>query len=333
VRILRPVVHPPAGPLFACNFEMAAERIRSEIGSNSDLYDLGVRAHLSNVYGVDVQLASLGNGITRQFDPAAGELRISDLCPAPTARFLIAQQIALLGAPREIEEVARAANLVEGDLPALARNVLSAYVAAAIIMPYRSFLRACRDYRYDMERLGHRFGASFEQICHRVTTLQRRGEQGVPFHLIRTDIAGNISKRFSLSGISIPRHSGACPKWNVYSAFLSPGRINIQISEMPDGTRYFCIAQAITKGAYRHHAQPRHMAVGIGCEISRAPELVYADGIDLSSEQQVVAVGTSCRICPRRECLHRAHPAIDHRAFIDENERPETYFSNRVERA
>jgi predicted transcriptional regulator len=203
--------------------------------------------------------------------------------------------------------------------------VLSGYVAAAIVMPYSPFLRACRDYRYDIERLEHRFGVSFEQVCHRMTTMQRRGESGIPFHLVRTDIAGNISKRFSLSGITMPRHSGACPKWNVYTAFLSPGRINIQISEMPDGTRYFCMAQAITKGAHRHLAQPRHLAVGVGCELSRARELVYADGIDLDSARQVVAVGTSCRICPRRECSHRAHPAIDHRVMVDENERSESY--------
>ena len=85
---------------------------------------------------------------------------------------------------------------------------------------------------------------SFEQICHRMTTLQRPSMSGIPLHLVRTDIAGNISKRFSLSGIHIPRHSGACPRWNVYAAFLNPGQINIQLSQMPDGQRYFCIAKA-----------------------------------------------------------------------------------------
>jgi predicted transcriptional regulator/transcriptional regulator with XRE-family HTH domain len=305
--------------------EAAAERIRGEIDAISELFDVGVRAHLNNVYGVDVQVASLGSGIARQFDPQRGRLLLSDLCSPSTGRFLLAQQIGVLGAQREIEEIMASANLLEGDLPLLARNVLSGYAAAAIVMPYGPFLRACRDYRYDIERLEHRFGVSFEQVCHRMTTTQRRGESGIPFHLVRTDIAGNISKRFSLSGITMPRHSGACPKWNVYTAFLSPGRINIQISEMPDGTRYFCMAQAITKGAHRHLAQPRHLAVGVGCELSRARELVYADGIDLDSARHVVAVGTSCRICPRRECSHRAHPAIDHRVMVDENERSESY--------
>lgn len=310
--------------------EAAAERIRAEIDSSGDVYDVAVRSYLGNVFGIDIVVASLGQGIACRLDSAAGELRLSDLAAATSSRLLVAQQIALLSARREIDDLMASASLTEGDLPVLARNVLSNYVAAAIVMPYRSFLRACRDCRYDIERLGHRFGASFEQVCHRMTTLQRRGDSGIPFHLVRTDIAGNISKRFSLSGISIPRHSGACPKWNVYTAFMSPERINIQISETPDGARYFCIARSIIKGAHRYHDQPRYLAVGIGCEISRAPELVYADGLDLANQQQIVAVGTSCRICPRRECANRAHPAVGQTLRVNENERPESYLGRIV---
>src|SRR5690606_13388679 len=150
---------------------------------------------------------------------------------------LLAQQIGQMAAETEINAIIAQSDLPEGDAPALARNVLSAYFAAALIMPYAPFLRACRDYRYDIERLGRRFGASFEQVCHRMTTLQRKGASGIPLHLVRTDIAGNISKRFSLSGIHIPRHSGACPRWNIYAAFLAPERINVQVSQMPDGQK------------------------------------------------------------------------------------------------
>jgi predicted transcriptional regulator len=205
--------------------------------------------------------------------------------------------------------------------------VLSAYFAAALVMPYGPFLKACRDNRYDIERLGRRFGASFEQVCHRMTTLQRKGAQGIALHLVRTDIAGNISKRFSLSGIHIPRHSGACPRWNVYSAFLSPERITVQISEMPSGERYFCIARTIAKGDYRHNAPRRHVSIGLGCSILHAREMVYSDGIDLTSDNQVVPIGTGCRICPRMECGQRAHPPADHRFRLDDTMRPESLYA------
>jgi predicted transcriptional regulator/DNA-binding XRE family transcriptional regulator len=307
--------------------EDSAERIGGDIHGSGDTFEAGIRTYLFNVFGLDVRLASLPHGIARQIDPARRHILISDLLPAETANFLLAQQVGQLASAAEIEEIVQASGLPEGDAPALARNVLSAYFAAALIMPYAPFLKACRDYRYDIERLGRRFGASFEQVCHRMTTLQRKGASGIPLHLVRTDIGGNISKRFSLSGIHIPRHSGACPRWNVYAAFMAPERINVQVSQMPDGQRYFCIARTITKGDYRYNAPRRYLSVGLGCAIHHAREMIYSDGIDLASEQQVVPIGTGCRICPRLECGQRAHPPADHRFRLDENMRPESLYA------
>ena len=307
--------------------EEAAERIRTEIDASEEGFDAGARTYLANVFGIQTSLASLPQGIVRQMDGRGQRLLLSDLASQETTRFLIAQQVGVLAAGREIEAIIAGADLPESDAPVLARNVLSAYLAAALIMPYAVFLKACRDYRYDIERLGHRFGASFEQICHRMTTLQRKGASGIPLHLVRTDIAGNISKRFSLSGIHIPRHAGACPRWNVYAAFLSPERINVQMSEMPDGSRYFCVARTVAKGAYRYNAPVRHVAIGIGCSILHAREMVYSDGMDLSADQHVVPIGVSCRICPRLECGHRAHPPANHRFRIDDETRPESLYA------
>ncbi len=307
--------------------EASAERIRTDVDNSGDNFDYGLRTYLFNVFGIEVRLASLPQGIARQFDRSRNHLLISDILPAESALFLVAHQLGQLAAGAEIDAVIAAADLPEGDAPLLARNVLSAYFAAALIMPYAPFLRACRDYRYDIERLGRRFGSSFEQVCHRMTTLQRKGAQGIPLHLIRTDIAGNISKRFSLSGIHIPRHSGACPRWNVYSAFLSPERINIQLSEMPDGSRYFCIARTIAKGDHRYNAPRRHVSIGLGCSILHAREMIYSDGIDLGSDNQVIPIGVGCRICPRMECGQRAHPPADHRFRLDENIRPESLYA------
>ena len=306
--------------------EEAAERIRGEIDAAGDGFDAGARTYLSNVFGIEMGLASLPQGIARQMDGGGRRLLISDLASPETTRFLVAQQIGVLAAGREIDATIATADLPEIDAPVLARNVLSAYFAAALVMPYAPFLKACRDYRYDIERLGHRFGASFEQTCHRMTTLQRKGASGIPLHLVRTDIAGNISKRFSLSGIHIPRHAGACPRWNVYAAFLSPERINVQLSEMPDGSRYFCVARTVAKGAQRYNAPIRHVAIGIGCSILNAREMVYSDGIDLGADQHVVPIGVSCRICPRLECGHRAHPPANHRFRIDDDIRPESLY-------
>ena len=309
------------------SLEDTAERVRGDIDTSGDSFDAGIRTYLFNVFGLEVRLASLPHGIASQRDAGRRLLLISDLLPAESANFLLAQQIGQLAAEAEMAEIIAQSDLPEGDAPALARNVLSAYFAAALIMPYAPFLKACRDNRYDIERLGRRFGASFEQVCHRMTTLQRKGASGIPLHLVRTDIAGNISKRFSLSGIHIPRHSGACPRWNIYAAFLAPERISVQVSQMPDGQKFFCIAKTITKGDHRYNAPRRYLSVGLGCAIHHAKEMIYSDGIDLSSEQQVVPIGVGCRICPRMECGQRAHPPADHRFRIDDAIRPESLYA------
>lgn len=307
--------------------EAAAERIRADIDDAAENFEFGLRTYLFNVFGLDVRLASLPQGIARQLDQRRNHLLVSDILPAESALFLVAHQLGQLAAGAEIGAIIAASSLAEGDAPALARNVLSAYFAAALIMPYEPFLRACRDYRYDIERIGRRFGTSFEQVCHRMTTLQRKGASGIPLHLVRSDIAGNISKRFSLSGIHIPRHSGACPRWNLYSAFLSPERINIQLSQMPDGQRYFCIARTVLKGDHRYNAPRRYMSIGLGCSIHHAREMIYSDGMDLTGESQLVPVGVGCRICPRMECGQRAHPPADHRFRLDDDIRPESLYA------
>lgn len=291
--------------------EAAAERVRADIDAGADEFASGLRAYLLNVFGHTVRFAALPDGVTRSFDPARDRLLISEILPPETATFLIALHLGQLAAGLEIN--ALIADLPEGDAPHLGRRVLAAYFAAALIMPYASFHAAARAYRYDIDRLGRRFGASFEQVCHRMTTLQRPGMLGIPLHLVRTDIAGNISKRFSLSGIRIPRHSGACPRWNVYLAFLQPDRINVQISQTPEGERFFCIAKATSKGDARFAAPLRHFSIGLGCSILHAREMVYSDGVDLGNPGAVVPVGTACRICPRMDCGQRAHPPADHR--------------------
>lgn len=306
--------------------EAAAERVRRDVDNASDSFEQGLKTYLNNVFGADWKFQSLPHGLARRLSDEGRTIEIADILPPETATFMIAHHTGLLAADGEINAIIDASTLPELDAPALARNVLASYFAAALVMPYAPFLKACELYRYDVERIARRFNTSFEQVCHRMTTLQRPGASGIPLHLVRTDIAGNISKRFSLSGIHIPRHSGACPRWNVYAAFLQPGRINVQLSQMPDGGTYFCIAHSFEKGGFRHNAQRRHFSIGLGCNIIHAKKMIYSDGMDLSNVSQIVPIGVGCRICPRMECEQRAHPPANHRFRINEMEKGETLY-------
>ncbi|MDF1666123.1 MAG: short-chain fatty acyl-CoA regulator family protein, partial [Planctomycetota bacterium] len=189
----------------------------------------------------------------------------------------------------------------------LARIVLANYFAGCVLMPYERFVKAAQSERYDVEVLGHRFRSSYEQVCHRLATLRRPGLEGVPFHMVRLDIAGNLSKRFSASGMRFARFSGACPRWNVHQAFLTPGLIRVQISELEDGHHYFCFARTIRKDRGSYNAPQSIHAVGMGCEMDYADQLVYADGIDFKNyKKNAVPIGITCRLCERPDCEQRA---------------------------
>ena len=212
------------------------------------------------------------------------------------------------------------------EADALARSALANYFAGAVMAPYARFHAAAKAVRYDVDVLRHRFGLSFEQTCHRLTTLRRPGQEGVPFHLTRVDIAGNISKRFSASGIHIARFGAACPRWNVYDAFTTPGMLRVQVSRMPDGSSFFCIARTIeapARAASRGGLPSRvgQQAVGLGCALPFARELVYADGLSLDDPQIVTPIGVTCRTCPRTDCSDRALPSLSQKLEIDENRR------------
>ena len=148
----------------------------------------------------------------------------------------------------------------------------------------------------------------------------------MPFHFVRVDIAGNISKRFSGTGIRFARFSGSCPRWDVHAAFLTPGRVRTQLSKMPDGTAYFCVARTIRKSR-GFGSGDMLMAVGIGCSVRDAQRLVYADGYDLDNLDAAVPIGTTCRLCERTDCDQRAFPALQNSIVVDENVRGRSFYA------
>ena len=196
-------------------------------------------------YATEVEIgpAEAMKGRSRRYDQHARRLEISEMLPPPSRVFQIAHQIAYLGHHDVLDRIAASGGFTAPDAEALTRTALANYFAGAVMMPYGIFAEAAKTTRYDIDILRNRFGVSFEQVCHRLTTLRRPGAEGIPFHFIRVDIAGNISKRFSASGIHIARFGAACPRWNVYDAFSTPGMLRVQLSRMPDGATYFCVAR------------------------------------------------------------------------------------------
>jgi hypothetical protein len=308
--------------------EEAAEQLWLENGLALFTLQQDLVKVLNARFAVDVEIAPAEamQGLLRLYNPLTRRLQLSELLPLPSRAFQLAHQIAFLGFRKEIDQAVSGGKFTSLEADKLAASALANYFAAAVMSPYDRFLESARATRYDIQTLQHRFGLSFEQVCHRLTTLQRPGAEGVPFHLIRVDIAGNISKRFSLSGIHIARFGAACPRWNVYDAFATPGMLRVQVSRMPDGGAFFCVARTVApagrivmRGGLPQRAG--QLAIGLGCPLTHAREIVYADGLNLDDPQIVTPIGVSCRTCPRSDCADRAMPALAQRLVIDENRR------------
>ena len=246
-------------------------------------------------------------------------LTLNAALPPESRRFLVAHRLAATAFAAEIEGIVAAADLPGPEAKRLLAIGLANYAAGALVMPYEAFRQAARAVRHDVDRLARRFGVSFEQACHRLSTLQRPGAAGVPFYFCRVDMAGNITKRHSATRLRFARFGGACPLWHVHEAVAIPDRILVQHAETPDGVRYVSMAKGLVKSPGRFDRLARRYAVVLGCEATHAADFVYADAVDRAAAP--TPIGISCRLCPRDDCDQRAFPPSDRAIAVDPSER------------
>ncbi|MFY0596195.1 MAG: DUF2083 domain-containing protein [Cognatishimia sp.] len=269
--------------------------------------------------GVTVQLDSLN--ALRRYDPQSKTLTLSNLATPETRNFQLLLQVALLQRNSLLEATLDLARFQSDAARQIAKIGLANYFAGAALMPYECFLDAARRTRHDLEILATQFGASIEQVAHRLSTLQRPHHKGVPFFFVRVDQAGTITKRHSATRLQFARFGGACPLWNVHQAFETPGRFLRQLAETPDGVRYFSLARDVSKSGGHYGAPVRRYAIALGCEIKHSDQIVYADNMDVSSAASFEPIGISCRICERPDCHQRSVPPLERKLTIHENER------------
>lgn len=305
---------------YVDELDVAAESLAAEVGieGGGDAVERLERT-LGERFGIQVRRAVAPAGLIRHYDPASRLLTLDRDLPEPTRAFQLATQLADLMFGGLFDEVLAGAGLESATARDIARIGLLNYAAGALMMPYRRFAASALELRHDIEQLQHRYNASFEQVSHRLSTLQRPGARGVPFYFVRVDAAGNITKRHSSTRFQFARFGGACPLWNVHEAFGQPGRILVQVAEMPDGVRYLCVGRSIVKRSGNYLRPNRQYAIGIGCEIAHADKVVYSEGLQLDG--QAVPVGVSCRICERPDCHQRAFPPLGRRLVVRANER------------
>ena len=288
----------------------------------ADAHTLEAKAldRLKSLHGIDMRIMPVDIMMMyqRRFDPHRRRLMISETLGPSSRRFAIIYQLGLSEVGPEITRLAESVRAPDLSCARLYKIALLNALAAATLMPYGRFHDAAEANGYDIDLLCSSFRVSYEQAAHRLTTLSRPTQRGVPFFLMRLDSAGNVSKRFSAGKFPFSRYGGACPRWNIHQAFQTPGRIITQVIATPEGQLYFTLSRTLERpirgygdGAYAQQA------IGLGCELKHAEKLIYARGLDLN-HPNAVQTGPMCRLCERENCHERAAPPAVKTLKVDE---------------
>jgi predicted transcriptional regulator len=307
--------------------EEAAEGFWGGAAVEPDEVYVALKRRLRDRVGVVVRLVRVEEvpGTLRQYDEARREILLSEALDHTNRIFQLVHMAGLLEQRALLDSLVARSGITDARGVARLRVELANYFAAAVLMPYEAFLAEARATKYDLDHIATRFGVSFEQACHRATTLQREGSQGVPFFFLRIDKGGNVTKRFNATGFHLAEHGGACPRLDVHTSFRTPGRIVPQFVEMPDRSQFFVFSRTVDRPSWARHAQDNRLAVAMGCAIDHATEIGYAEAFSVAGAR-MTEVGINCRICPRANCDQRAHQAVVLSQPVDEKRRGATRF-------
>lgn len=298
------------------DLELAADTLSAEIAATGGAEEwLKARRIRVRLIPPDVMMGSI-----RRYDRHSEQLLIDDTLTPESRAYQLALQVAYIAMRSQIATVVREAAPTTPTAGHLIRRALGGYGAAAILMPYDRFARAVEARAYDVEAVARAFGASFEQAAHRLTTLNRPGQERVPFFFLRVDQAGNVSKRLDGAGFPFAAHGGGCPLWSVHTVFTRPRQVVTQWLELPDGQRFFSIARTVNAGGGSWGRPGITRAVALACSAEHAPKLVYARGID-PALVEATPIGVTCRLCNRANCTARAVPPIGRDILPDDYRR------------
>jgi hypothetical protein len=305
------------------DLDAQAEALADELRlSNPDLYAaITERLRVKHQLSIRILPFDVMPGHLRRLDLHARQLQLSELLDPASRTFAAAFQLAMLEAKAEIDALVAGASFTERAGERLYRRHLTSYFAAAVMMPYARFLRACEATGYDIMLLQRRFGAGFEQVAHRLTTLQRVGQRGLPFFMLRIDRAGQSSKRYAGASASpLVETERRCPLWQVHNVFARPGTLMPHLVELEDTSRWFTLSRTVHPQTAVSGAVEAEFAICLGLDAKLAAPLAAARGVDLTSGA-ATPIGLGCPACTRPDCPQRSAPPAGRVLVFNERER------------
>ena len=312
------------------DLERAAETCRSQIGGASDDLYASLKRHLRVEYNIRAEVVGFDQmpDALRDFRRDTGEVLLSEALDHPNRVFQLAHVLGLLVAEESVARLVTSSAIEDEDGRARLSVELMNYFAGAFLMPFDHIQTQAEATRYDIDRLAAAFCVTFEQVCHRLTTLKRPGASGVPFFFLRVDRAGNVSKRFNTTPFVLAEQGGSCPVWDIHGAFRTPGVFIPQFVSLPDGAQFFTFSRTPDRPVFNRQTQDRRLVVALGCEISQAERVGYADRFNMTDPGIFVPIGISCHSCPRQACSQRAHQPLNVRLRIDADRRGSTRYES-----
>lgn len=310
--------------------ELAAETLRREESCETDDIYSVLKARLANAHGIAVRRRTAEDmtQALRLYDRDARVVHLSEALDHCNQVFQLAHVLCLVELQDQLNALTAASGITSKTSLARCHVELANYFAAAFLMPYETFLRTAETTAYDIDRISARFAVSFEQACHRLTTMQRPGAQGVPFFFLRVDKAGNVTKRFNSTSFHLAEYGGSCPVWNIHMAFRTPGVILPQFVELPDGERFFTISRTADRPAVNLETQDHRLSVALGCELQHASRLRYAASFNFNDQRIFSKIGINCHLCPRQACSQRAHQPVFMELPLDTARRGNTRYES-----
>jgi XRE family transcriptional regulator, fatty acid utilization regulator len=318
---------------FFPELEEEADRLRKNFGLgrrtiSEQIADI-LQKHFK--YQVDMAASPDGSSVVRRIERERQHITISPTLSEHALKFQLATAAGLL----VLDENKLHRRLIADARPRHAETArlikihLANYFSGALLLPYDDTVREAQRTRYDVEAMAQAFEMSYEGVAHRLCNLADPRRPGLPLHFLRVDVAGNISKKYSGTGIRFPHGTGSCPKWAVHAAFLTPSVVTRQYSMMPDGSTYFCFAKVQVQPQQGSLVRGTTYSIGLGTLADAAKHIAYAQ--DMAAPQDVkriaIPAGVTCRYCERTDCNQRAAPSYKFAFAVDEYTKKDNFFS------
>ncbi len=314
--------------------EAEADRLRRDLKLQRQLHSTDLQRLLRRAFGIRTTLVDFpaGSSVIRKLDAANKSLSVSASLTEQFLKFQLGTSAGLLlldrlGLPKRLLRERRAA-LRHAEAERLFKINLANYFAGALLLPYKEFFAEAQRTRYDVELMSTLFAVTYETVAHRMCNLADPRRRGVPFHFLRADVAGNLSKRYSATGLRFAERGGSCAKWAVHNAFLNPSVLARQYSLMTDGASYFCFAKVVAQPVAGSLVRGSIYSIGLGTQSQDARHLAYADDMPISQLPQLaIPSGVTCRFCERTDCNQRAAPSYRFAFAVDEYTKKDSFFS------